>query len=429
MSGRAALQEATPAHNHAASGSRAARAAARVAARYAKAPSYSEMLTWEARAAVDAAKAAAQAAEQAQAAFQYVLDGLEAAPAAEPAWKLEPPPVSARNAAPATVSQPRQKPQDVLRTHREPRLQTAAVQEAAIARSREFEAGGERDELIPYDPAPHYDTLAITEVEAGPGEMVRPIYANLIEFPRPMVATRRARPRLAEGPLAASGSAPQLSIFEVDPAAISIAPSPATVDPSAPPSWMCTELPALAPEALPPSVDLEAVPLSTNLTVFDAQPWEEPAMVAYRDEPATQPESAPTIELAPLSRRLLAVVVDCALTGALLVLAVLLGAPHMGRLPAVRTVEIGAVLALVALGLAYQACFLTLARATPGMWYARIEIDSFSGLRATRSQRCRRLLALLLSVLPVGLGVLWALFDEAGLAWHDRLSKTYLHKR
>jgi hypothetical protein len=36
--------------------------------------------------------------------------------------------------------------------------------------------------------------------------------------------------------------------------------------------------------------------------------------------------------------------------------------------------------------------------------------------------------ALLLSVLPLGLGVAWALFDDDHLCWHDRLSKTYLRK-
>jgi len=49
-------------------GSRAAEAAARVVARYAKAPSYSEMLAEEARAAVRAAEAASRAALEAQAA-------------------------------------------------------------------------------------------------------------------------------------------------------------------------------------------------------------------------------------------------------------------------------------------------------------------------------------------------------------------------
>jgi uncharacterized RDD family membrane protein YckC len=63
------------------------------------------------------------------------------------------------------------------------------------------------------------------------------------------------------------------------------------------------------------------------------------------------------------------------------------------------------------------------------MRYAGIELNTFSGFRTTRAQRCRRLLAMLLSVLPLGLGVVWALFDEGQLTWHDRLSKTYLRKR
>ena len=52
---------------------RAAEAAARVAARYAKAPSYSQLLAGEARAVVRAAGAAAEAARSAQAAAQAVI--------------------------------------------------------------------------------------------------------------------------------------------------------------------------------------------------------------------------------------------------------------------------------------------------------------------------------------------------------------------
>jgi uncharacterized RDD family membrane protein YckC len=36
--------------------------------------------------------------------------------------------------------------------------------------------------------------------------------------------------------------------------------------------------------------------------------------------------------------------------------------------------------------------------------------------------------ALILSLLPVGLGVAWAIFDEDHLTWHDRLSGTYLRR-
>jgi hypothetical protein len=32
------------------------------------------------------------------------------------------------------------------------------------------------------------------------------------------------------------------------------------------------------------------------------------------------------------------------------------------------------------------------------------------------------------SLLPVGLGMVWSVFDEDHLSWHDRLSETYLRK-
>ena len=58
-------------------------------------------------------------------------------------------------------------------------------------------------------------------------EPAQPIHANLIEFPREIVATRKVRPRLAEGAYAAPGG--QLSIFEVDPGSISVEPAAAAV--------------------------------------------------------------------------------------------------------------------------------------------------------------------------------------------------------
>ena len=91
--------------------------------------------------------------------------------------------------------------------------------------------------------------------------------------------------------------------------------------------------------------------------------------------------------------------------------------------------ELGAALALLAIGAAYQAFFFTLARATPGMRYAGIGLSTLDGFIPSRAQRCRRLMALPLSVLPVGLGLAWALFDDNRLTWHDRLSRTYLRKR
>lgn len=383
-----------------------------MAARYANAPSYNEMLTREARAAVHAAEAASKAAQQAHAAFQYVLDGLEAASSAEPSWAPEP--VPERHGTPVAV--PPQKLSKRPQTPTEP----------AIAPAWELEADAQQDEIASYNAPPRYNRPIIMEAEVGePGEVVQPIHANLIEFPREMIATRRARPRRAEGPLAQTESAPQLSIFEVDPAAISIEPAPSTEDAAVAPAWTHPEWSAMTLETLPPSMTAEAQTATLDL---EAQPREE-LLDQLLEEPALQPAAAHQIESAPMSRRLLAIVVDCTLIAAAVLAAAMLAAPNVSELPGLRALEFGAVVALVAIGVAYHACFMTLARATPGMKYAGIEINTFSGHTTTRGQRCGRLLALLLSVLPLGLGVVWALFDDGHLTWHDRLSKTYLRKR
>jgi uncharacterized RDD family membrane protein YckC len=293
-----------------------------------------------------------------------------------------------------------------------------AQQEPAIAPSWELESDAPQGVSAEYDAVSGYDSPTITEVLGNDpvqpvyADLIEPIHANLIQFPREMIATRRARPRRAEGPLAAAGSTPQLSIFEVDPAAISILPPTVTEEPPAPPAWMRSEWPPMTLEAQPPTM------------ILDAQPVEE-----LLEEPAPQPAPAHEIELAPLSRRLLAIVVDCTLIAAVLVGVAMLAAPNASQLPGLRAIEFGAVLTLMAIGAAYYAGFLTLARATPGMRYADIELKTFSGLKATRAQCSRRLMAMLLSVLPLGLGVVWALFDDGHLTWHDRLSGTYLRKR
>ncbi len=107
----------------------------------------------------------------------------------------------------------------------------------------------------------------------------------------------------------------------------------------------------------------------------------------------------------------------------------MLVAAHASQLPGPRMWNWAPRSALLAIGAAYQAFFFTLARATPGMKYAGIGLCTLDGLTPSRAQRCRRLMALLLSVLPLGLGLVWALFDDDHLTWHDRLSRTYLRKR
>ena len=240
-------------------------------------------------------------------------------------------------------------------------------------------------------------------------EPAQPIPAKLIEFPRELVATRKIRPRLAEGSHARVGNAiGQLSIFEVDPASISTLPAAAApVAEAAAPAW--------------PAQDWSSIRLGEQ--VLDEQSPEE--LAAEEAEAIALPATA-AFELAPVSRRLMAAVVDCSLiTGAFLALA-MAAMEKAKALPNLRQAEIGAAVALVFLGAMYHMFFVLVAATTPGMKWARISLRTFGGQRLTLDQRFGRLGALVLSLLPVGLGVAWSIFDDEHLSWHDRLSGTYM---
>jgi uncharacterized RDD family membrane protein YckC len=362
--------------NRPSKGSRAAQAAARVAQRYAQAPSYGEMLAEEARTAVRAAEAASIAAQKAQAAVQYMLDGLEAA--ATPETRQRPESMAAQ-APELHEAHERQIFDESL-------LFSPAVEPEQASRLAGSTRGGAENWPIQATPEAVVEALVEAPEDFREAGTAQPIYPNLIQFPRPMIATRRMRPMRAEGPLATSSAQSQLSIFEVDPGSISTQPAPASDEPAEP------------EESL----------------------FEEPAPLA---------QSAERIELAPLSRRVMALMVDASLILATFLSVAILFASHARQLPGMRTAAVCSALALIVIAAAYQALFLTLVRVTPGMWYAGIALSTLDGCHTSRAQRCRRLTALLLSVLPLGLGLAWALFDDAHLTWHDRLSKTYLRMR
>lgn len=231
-----------------------------------------------------------------------------------------------------------------------------------------------------------------------PVEPDMPIHANLIEFPHELVAAHKIRPRRAEGPFAEMEAEPPLSIFEVDPEAIPTAHETSDGQPAAAwsrPEWSDIELEAQTP---------------------------------VEEEPEEVLPSQPALHLAPTGQRLLAALVDGALiTGAFLV-AALMVLTNMQHLPAAKVTELAGVSVLLLVALLYQTLFLTLTDATPGMRYARISLCTFDGQIPSRAQLRNRLGALLLSVLPVGLGVAWVLFDDDHLSWHDQLSRTYLRR-
>jgi uncharacterized RDD family membrane protein YckC len=375
--------------------SRAAAAASRVAARFAQAPSYSEMQAAEARSALRVAEAATRVALRAQVAAQVALNNLSVAEEYE---------VEAQDTEPGELpieSQPRQpwdNPASVYIEHEPVEVrwdsdlprQSNILDQHALGRSSGFaEANGRYDA--------EEGSSAIEHIEAA-----QPIHANLIEFPRELVATRRMRPRLTD---AHSGTLMdqygQLSIFEVDPTTISI--DPAMPAPEAHvPSWSSHEWPA---------IDLDE----------RRSPQQE-----YRYEAIAA--AAPSLHQAPFSRRLMATMVDVALILSVVCAMAACIAAELDHLPAMSASEIMAFVAVMVVGVLYETLFLLYAKCTPGMRYAELSLCTFDDEYPTREQLKVRLLATLLSLLPMGLGMLWAIFDEDNLSWHDRHSRTYLRR-
>jgi uncharacterized RDD family membrane protein YckC len=150
------------------------------------------------------------------------------------------------------------------------------------------------------------------------------------------------------------------------------------------------------------------------------------------DEPEPEPLSAavllPDLRMAPIHLRMMSALVDGALIAGALLGAALVAAAGIGHPLPAGIAKISAILGFLLAGLLYQTIFLILDNATPGMRCTGLFLFTFDGQSPTRSRRRTRFGALLLSVLPVGLGVAWMLFDDGHLCWHDRLSKTYLRK-
>jgi len=222
-----------------------------------------------------------------------------------------------------------------------------------------------------------------------------PIPGNLIEFPRQLVASRKARPRLAEGPLREDAPAePQLRIFEVEAEQISFEP---VAEATAAPEWQSLLLDATtaAPASMPIHAQLQ----------FTLQP-----------------------QTASLELRLMAAAIDFCWIGLAFVsfatVAVELAGQSLRLLPKpLLGASAGVVIAV--LYVLYQMLFFSLREATPGMHYARIGLCTFGDRNPSRKAMRKRVLATLLAACPLGLGLAWAFLDEERLGWHDRMSRMY----
>ena len=397
---------ATPIDNPTPANARASRIAAAVAERYANSPSYRSFLAAQAEAAIHEAEAAAEVAAlnaQAVADAQYqLLAELDQ-------WTLAPPTPAAVETTTPNAGSSVAKPQ--VRHAVVPDISKSADAGLSVwlydaDRITASFSGRVANRLEPQTPLDEEEALALDDEIAfrqSPtfDDPTAPIDipANLIEFPRQLVAPRKARPRLAEGPLREeadqTAKAAQLRIFEVEAAQISTAPS---VE-SATPEWS--------------SILLAAQPVSTFVEMPEA-PF----------QPVFSPQTA------AFNFRLMAAVVDgCIIISALFAFIAAFaftvgkhsGSSHMSA----QTAAIGVLGTLTVLTFLYQLLFFTLSEATPGMRYARIALCTFSDDNPTRPAMRRRILATVLAACPLGIGFLWAWLDEDGLGWHDRISRMY----
>ncbi len=400
-----------------------------MAARYAKAPTYSQMQAEEARVAVRHAEIATKVALEAQAVAETALAEMHAAAQEQPARRPgvvqsiaqtmrnpEPAPVSAaQNAANKKVEEPKRARVEPQAAGAAPQLTEPVVEPqvygirwdpdlpvrpielkppAAKRAPEEFELATEDW----WNPAAEAEALHENPIAVGDEST----HANLIQFPRELVATRKIRPRLAEAfPGAESETEWQLSIFEVDPKAVG------TISEAA-----------------------QAIPEGSS-SIWNRPDWSGIRLDNQRVDvlsSAADSMAATSLPVASMGLRLMAVAVDCALILASFVTVGFFAAHTFHNPPSGKTAEALGVVALAVIGLLYYAVFFALPVSTPGMKYAGIGLCTFDDQSPTRAQLRRRLGAMALSLLPVGLGLVWSIFDDDHLSWHDRYSQTYLRK-
>lgn len=354
--------------------------AAAVAERYSNSVSYQEFLAREAR----------EAREKAEAAVEIARRNAEAIAEAERAlmedlaeWNAR---IAAANAANPYLAAESQDSTPALLV--EPPVEMPSLPQIVQSNAAPVAAVAVEQGATPSMEGPSLQESLLTEPVVVEPDTHLP--GNLIEFPRQLVAARKARPRLAEGPLLETNEGTQLRIFEVEADQISTEPAATT----SLPEWSSIRLDAHT-ESQP------VAPVQAQSSFF------------------LQPDTA------PLSLRVMAALVDGCVVALALIVFVLGVAWASPELPTGKMAAGAAAGVLAVLWTGYQMLFFSLSEATPGMRYARIGLCTFADENPTRGAMRLRILATLLSAMPVGLGLLWACLDDDHLGWNDRISRMY----
>ena len=191
--------------------------------------------------------------------------------------------------------------------------------------------------------------------------------------------------------------------------------------------------------AAPPVVEELAEPVVEKPRILEAEePLEEvaapvaaPPIASIMLEPAVT-ETVPAygqdqeilLWLAPASQRIYAGLMDALVVVTATALFSFIFLYMTGAAPTWRMAA-GFALALPGFFWAlYQYVFLVYGGTTPGLQMTGLRLTTFAGDPVPRRQRRWRALAMIVSCASLGLGFLWAVVDEDGLGWHDRITRT-----
>jgi uncharacterized RDD family membrane protein YckC len=175
------------------------------------------------------------------------------------------------------------------------------------------------------------------------------------------------------------------------------------------------------------------------------KPVAPPALRVKRERPAQQKldfgaapvESARTLPtsveaavycnapVAIAAHRAVAAALDISIV--LIAIGVFLGTFHFAGHEIVLTKQTAPVYAavVVLIALFYRVLFCIAEADSFGTHWAGLRLLNFDGRRPTRRERLYRTAGTFVSIIALGIGFAWAIFDEERLAWHDYISKTF----
>lgn len=175
----------------------------------------------------------------------------------------------------------------------------------------------------------------------------------------------------------------------------------------------------------PEEVESEAVAIPLADITLHPDVEEDPCV------PYIEPDLELPARVAPVPLRVLAELFDTLL---ILLAGGIFGVIVAKLNPAAFSLERHAFLGMVLLVPAvfwsvYKYLFLVFGGTTLGMQITRLRLVCFDGQVPHVVPRRYRALSMLVSIFPLGLGLLWSFVDPDRLCWHDRISRTYMTAR